>query len=163
MSERRLITIGVYGFHEEGFYAALAGSGVSCLIDIRRRRGVRGPQYAFANARRLQAGLAERGIDYRHLLELAAPAELIRLQGEADRRSGEGQRGRTHLSPEFLAGYERMLAGAEAQAALASIAPSGDPPALLCVEAVPEACHRSLVADALARAHPEARVVHLTP
>jgi len=161
--QRRLLTIGVYGFDEEAFYAALVGGGAACLIDIRRRRGVRGPRYAFANAQRLQAGLAEHGIAYRHALALAAPAELIAQEGEADRRAGRARHERTHLSPEFVASFQEVLAGPEAQAALAEIAPAERPPALLCVEAVPGACHRSLVADALAQTHPDASVVHLTP
>ena len=163
MPPRRLLTIGVYGFDEATFYAALTGAGAAELVDIRRRRGVRGPQYAFANAKRLQAGLAEHGIAYRHELGLAAPAELIAAEGEADRRAGHARRERAHLSPEFVAGFAEVLAGAEAQVALAGIAPAERPPALLCVEAVPEACHRSLVAAALARVHPDAVVVHLTP
>lgn len=45
-----MITIGVYGFDSASFLARLTAAEVSVVIDVRQRRGVRGPDYAWANA-----------------------------------------------------------------------------------------------------------------
>jgi len=58
MSETRLCTIGVYGFDAGSFLRALQTADVRVLLDVRQRRGVRGPEYAWANSTRLQAALA---------------------------------------------------------------------------------------------------------
>jgi hypothetical protein len=52
-----IATIGVYGFDRNSFLAALRGAEVKLLLDVRQRRGVRGSEYAWANAQRLQAAL----------------------------------------------------------------------------------------------------------
>ena len=39
-----IMTIGVYGFDSAGFIARLQDAKVSLLLDLRQRRGVRGPQ-----------------------------------------------------------------------------------------------------------------------
>ncbi len=65
------VTIGVYGFDEAGFFQALQDAGVDTFCDIRRRRGVRGSAYAFANSQRLQGRLAELGIRYIYRSDLA--------------------------------------------------------------------------------------------
>jgi uncharacterized protein (DUF488 family) len=92
-------TIGVYGFDREAFLAALAAAGVDVLVDVRQRRGVRGSEYSWANSRRLQAALAEAGIGYRHMKELAPTTEMRQLQYREDARRGEGKRSRTVLAP----------------------------------------------------------------
>jgi uncharacterized protein (DUF488 family) len=62
-----LATIGVYEYDRASFLNALRRAEVSLLLDVRQRRGVRGARYAWANAKRLEAALAEAGISYRHL------------------------------------------------------------------------------------------------
>ena len=57
---RRIATIGVYGFAAETFLDTLTGADVGLLLDLRQRRGVRGPDYSWANSARLQRALAER-------------------------------------------------------------------------------------------------------
>ncbi len=69
-------TIGIYGFDRASFLGALADAKIDLLLDVRQRRGVRGSEYAWANARRLQAALGEAGIVYTHLKELAPTNEL---------------------------------------------------------------------------------------
>ena len=64
---RRVATVGVYGFTGETFLHALAEAGVGLVLDVRQRRGVRGPEYAWANSARLQRALAEAGVGYRHV------------------------------------------------------------------------------------------------
>lgn len=57
-------TVGVYGSSLERFLWKLHQRGVVQVIDVRQRRGVRGPEYAWANARRLEGALAAEGIGY---------------------------------------------------------------------------------------------------
>src|SRR3954454_2393912 len=102
---RTLATIGVYGFSGETFLDALREAGVKLLIDVRQRRGVRGSEYAWANSQRLQAALADAGIEYRHLKELAPTTELRHLQYAADAREGVGKRSRVTLAPEYVSRY----------------------------------------------------------
>lgn len=162
MTGRQLVTIGVYGCDLDSFLAALAETDVRLLADVRQRRGVRGPRYAWANSRRLQAALADAGIAYSHHPELAPTTELRHLQYREDDRRGESKRSRTRLAPEYTRRYtEEILQPADLEPLLAQM-PAGAATALLCVEASPEACHRSLVAQRLRREHGLA-VVHLRP
>src|ERR1700710_3247256 len=109
-----IATIGVYGFDRESFLQALASAGIDLLLDVRQRRGVRGSEYAWANARRLQAALAEANIGYTHLKELAPTTELRELQYREDARLGEGKRSRTVLAPEYVRLYtEEILDGVD--------------------------------------------------
>jgi hypothetical protein len=73
------VTIGVYGFTVEAFLEKLTGGGVGLLLDLRQHRGVRGPDYSWANSARLQCALAAADIGYRHVKELAPTTELRRL------------------------------------------------------------------------------------
>ena len=145
-----IATIGVYGFDRESFLAALAAARIDLLLDVRQRRGVRGSEYAWANAQRLQAALAEAGVGYSHLKELAPTTELRQAQYRADAQQGEGKRSRTVLSPEYARGYtEQILDRVDLEPIVGWI--GGSRAALLCVERDPEACHRSLIAARLER------------
>lgn len=145
-----IATIGVYGFDRDSFLAALAGARINLLLDVRQRRGVRGSEYAWANARRLQAALAEEDIGYSHLKELAPTTELRQLQYVEDARLGEGKRSRTALAPEYARRYtEEILDRVDLAPIVKWIGSSSA--ALLCVERDPEACHRSLIAARLER------------
>ena len=146
MPLERILTIGVYGFTGERFFDALVASGCDLFCDLRARRGVRGSEYAFANARRLQQELAARAIKYRHYPALAPTGEIRSLQHQADAAAGVAKRKRDELSPAFVEGYHRLLETVEAQAATAEIAATAIAPLLFCVERLPQACHRSLVA-----------------
>jgi uncharacterized protein (DUF488 family) len=158
-----LVTIGVYGFTEEAFFAALLGARVDAFCDVRRRRGLRGSEYAFANSRRLQNRLAELGIRYLHVLELAPDAALRQEQAAADRAGKVPRRQRSALSPEFARAYqEQVLERFDAMAFLESLSPAAQVVALFCVEGQPEACHRSLAAEAIGRAA-GLEVRHLLP
>jgi uncharacterized protein (DUF488 family) len=154
-------TIGVYGFDGPGFIRALQEAEVGLVLDVRQRRGVRGSQYAWANAKRLQAALAKAGIGYSHLPELAPTTEMRQLQYEEDARKGEGKRSRTELAPAYV---ERYTAEVLDNVDLAPIVKfvGANRAALLCVERDPEACHRSLIAERLERELGTA-VTHLKP
>jgi len=123
---------------------------------------VRGARYAWANARRLQDALAEAGIAYRHHRELAPTTELRRLQYAADDRNRVGKRSRAVLDPAYVAGYVREILDGADLGALAAELPHDTTTALLCVEADPEACHRSLIAERLALRH-GVRIGHIRP
>lgn len=143
-----LRTIGVYGFDRESFLASLGGAGVELLLDVRQRRGVRGSEYAWANAQRLQAALAEAGIGYTHLKELAPTTEMRELQYREDEKKGEGKRSRSVLAPAYVERYtEEVLDRVDLAPIVRFVGKA--PAALLCVERDPEACHRSLIAERL--------------
>lgn len=154
-------TIGVYGFDGPEFIRALKDADVGLVLDVRQRRGVRGSQYAWANAKRLQAALAEAGIGYSHLPELAPTTEMRELQYEEDARKGEGKRSRTDLAPQYARRYtEEILDQVDLEPIVRFV--GGQRAALLCVERDPEACHRSLIAARLER-ELGTRIVHLKP
>jgi uncharacterized protein (DUF488 family) len=158
---RDLATIGVYGADLESFLATLREAGVNLVLDLRQRRGVRGAEYAWANARRLEAELASAGVVYQHLPELAPTTSMREAQYEADAARGEGKRSRTVLAPAYVERYtEEVLDQADLDPIVRFIGRSTA--ALLCVERDAAACHRSLVAARLAREY-DFRVVNLRP
>jgi uncharacterized protein (DUF488 family) len=142
-------TIGVYGSSAEEFLALLRENDVRQLLDVRQRRGVRGSQYAWANAGRLQAALAEAGVEYRHHKELAPTTELRHLQYAEDAREGVGKRSRQKLAPEYAERYTREILDQVDLEPIAAAMPAAGRSALFCVERDPEACHRSLIAARL--------------
>jgi uncharacterized protein (DUF488 family) len=150
---RRIATIGVYGFTVEAFLEKLAGAGVGLLLDVRQRRGVRGPDYAWANSARLQRVLAAADVGYRHVKELAPTTELRQLQYREDDRQGVGKRNRVALAAEYAERYTREILDPFDLGALVAQLPDDSTTALLCVERDPEACHRSLVAERLRADH----------
>lgn len=149
MPPQRIVTIGVYGFSAEEFFQTLAGAEIDLFCDLRARRGVRGREYAYANARRLEARLADLAIEYTHVPALAPTKEIRSLQHVADTNLGVPRRRREELHPAFVRGYEALLDGTEAGTALERIRQQASAPALFCVERLPTACHRSLAAARL--------------
>lgn len=159
---QRIATIGVYEADLESFLAALRGAGVALLLDVRQRRGVRGREYAWANAQRLQAALADAGIAYEHRTDLAPTTELRHVQYAEDDRLGVGKRARRELAPAYAERYRREILDRADLGAVVARMPDDGTTALFCVERDPEACHRSLVAAELAEAY-GLDVVHLYP
>jgi uncharacterized protein (DUF488 family) len=144
-----LATVGVYGFDAPAFLAALRDHDVRLVVDVRQRRGVRGSEYAWANAKRFEAALSDAGIGYRHEPSLAPTTELRQLQYREDDRRGVGKRSRAVLATEYAQRYvAEILDHADLDAIVAALAPHGRS-ALMCVEREPAACHRSLVAARL--------------
>ncbi|HEY1777475.1 MAG TPA: DUF488 domain-containing protein [Solirubrobacteraceae bacterium] len=158
----RVATIGVYGFDASSFLGALREAGVTLVLDVRQRRGVRGREYSWANSLRLQALLAQAEVGYQHLPQLAPTTQLRALQYAADDRAGVGKRSRVALAPEYTEGYTREILDVADLDAVAALLPAEGLAALLCVERDPQACHRSIVAAALAREY-GARVVDIVP
>jgi len=146
---RAVATIGYQAATVASFLRALREGGVGLLVDARAVASSRRPGFSKS---RLAATLAEAGIGYVHLRDLGTPAE-----GRAAARAGRHARMR--------AIFLRHLRTHEAQAELTELADlvgGARPVCLLCFEADPEHCHRSLVAAALAERLP-IDIVHLQP
>jgi uncharacterized protein (DUF488 family) len=158
----RMVTIGVYGFDGESFLQRLRQAEVRLLLDVRQRRGVRGPEYAWANSRRLREALADARIAYEHHLELAPTTELRKLQYAEDDRLGVGKRSRRELAAEYARRYTTEILDRADLTPIVSALPSSGIAALLCVERDPEACHRSLIAQRLTEQY-DVAVEHLRP
>jgi uncharacterized protein (DUF488 family) len=148
--ETTIATVGVYGSNLERFLGALADADVGTVLDVRQRRGVRGPEYAWANSQRLQRALAEAGLGYRHLRELAPTTELRQLQYAIDDATGVGKRTRRELAPEYAERYVHEILDRVDLHVVLDALPAEGIGALMCVERDPEACHRSLIAARLA-------------
>jgi uncharacterized protein (DUF488 family) len=157
-----MVTIGVYGFDGESYLQRLQLANVRLLLDVRQRRGVRGPEYAWANSRQLQAALAHAGISYEHHPELAPTTELRHLQYAEDDRHGVGKRSRRELAAEYTRRYISEILDRADLVPIVSALPSNGTAALLCVERDPEACHRSLIAQRLTEQH-HVTIEHLRP
>ncbi|MFJ6759251.1 DUF488 family protein [Streptomyces sp. NPDC091273] len=158
----KLATIGVYGFDGDSYLERLRQADVRLVLDVRQRRGVRGPAYAWANSKRLQAALAEAGIAYAHHRELAPTTELRHLQYAEDDRQGVGKRSRRELAAEYTRRYTAEILDPVDLDPVVAEMPGNGIAALFCVETDPEACHRSLVAGRLAEQH-QITVEHLRP
>ena len=142
-------TVGYEGTTMPAFLRALRDGGVELLVDVRAVASSRRPGFSKT---RLAANLAESGIDYLHLRSLGTPAD-----GRAAARAGHHEEMhrifRAHLATdEARDGMETLVELAEGERTLC----------LLCFEADPEHCHRTLVAAALAERLP-VRVEHLRP
>ena len=148
----KIVTIGVYGFDESGFFDALCQAAVDTFCDIRSRRGLRGSTYAFANSMRLQARLSELGIRYIYRKDLGPTKTVRDKQAAADKASKTAKRKRITLGEAFIEAYQtECLAEFEPQSLLDELESDAKVVALFCVETAPAACHRSLVADKLAK------------
>jgi len=132
-----MLTIGHSNRALAELIAMLRAHGVEALVDIRTvPKSRHNPQF---NTEAMPAPLAEAGIEYIHL-----PA----LGGLRHARKDSTNTGWKNLSfrgyadymqtPEFAAGIDQLLAIDARKKA-----------AVMCAEAVPWRCHRSLVADAL--------------
>lgn len=159
----QVFTIGVYGWEAEDFVQAIRDAAPDMFMDVRRRRGLRGATYAWANSTRLQATLAELEVPYVHRLDLAPSETTRRIVGKDAAAEGIGYRDRVILSQEYLDAYgQEVLATFDAQEFVASLGDDIGSIMLFCVERWPAACHRSLLAEQLAR-QLGAEVVHLLP
>ncbi|MBX7072487.1 MAG: DUF488 domain-containing protein [Pirellulales bacterium] len=122
------------------FADLLLENGVQRVLDVRRFPGSR--KFPHFTGDTFQQGLEERGIGYTHLPELGGR----RSAGGADeggywRNASFRGYAKYMQSPEFRQGMERLLALCDQETC-----------ALVCAEAVPWRCHRSLIADWLVAA-----------
>ena len=157
-----IVTIGAYGFSGASFLERLQEANVRVLVDVRQRRGVRGPDYAWANSRRLQGSLAQAGIAYEHRRDLAPTTELRQLQYTEDARQGVGKRSRIELAAEYTRRYSTEILDHADLVPLVPVRQDSGIIALFCVERDPEACHRSLISRRMIEQH-RVTVDHLRP
>jgi uncharacterized protein (DUF488 family) len=130
MSEGPVVyTIGYEGRTPDEFDAALVDAGVVTVIDIRRRAMSR--KRGFAKSA-LAAHLAKSGIGYVHSPDLGAPLDVIHLKNQADHGP-------------MLAEYERRLPESiDAVEDLLSVI-GKETVCLMCFEADPLQCHRTVL------------------
>lgn len=147
----KIYTLGVYGTKEAEFFRKLVDNGVDVFCDIRARRAVRGADYAFVNAARLEAKLGKLKIAYLQAKELAAPPDIQKRQKQIDAKANVSQRERERLSPVFTAAYTKaVLESFDFDRLVQQLRKlQAKRVALFCVERLPGACHRSLVAERL--------------
>ena len=142
-------TIGYEDATVPRFLDALREAGVVVLVDVRAVAGSRRPGFAKT---KLAANVVGIGIGYLHLRGLGTPAE-----GRAAARAGRTDQ----MQAIFMEHLDTPAAQAELEA-LAELVRDGRRVCLLCLEADPAHCHRSLVAHALAERVP-IQVQHLRP
>ena len=121
----------------EEFVALLRENEVALLADVRTvPRSRHNPQY---NVDALPAPLSAAGIAYRHLPELGG---LRRAHKDSVNQGWKN---------ESFRGYADYMQTLEFAAALEALVTPGEErrTCLMCAEAVPWRCHRSLIADAL--------------
>ena len=133
----KVLTLGHSTRPIEDFLALLRAHGVACLIDVRTvPRSRHNPQFA---TDALAATLAETGIGYAHAPGLGGFRRTVPDSPNIGWRNLSFRGYADYMqTPEFAA----QLAGLIDRARNERIA-------LMCAEAVPWRCHRSLIADAL--------------
>ena len=146
---RPLATRGSEGATVQGFLDALRAERIELLVDVRAVAMSRRPGFAKT---RLAGNLAEAGIEYLHLRGLGTPAD-----GRAAAKAGR----HAEMRRIFLDHLVTPVAQTDL-ATLIGIVAGGRRIALLCFEANPRHCHRSLVVDAM-MAHLPLQVRHLAP
>jgi uncharacterized protein (DUF488 family) len=131
-----IYTLGHSTLPIEVFLAALADHRIERLADIRSiPQSRRNPQFA---QHTLQAATAQKGIEYFWMRELGG------------RRRPRPDSINTGWRNESFRGYADYMQTDQFRTALDALLQRADrPTAILCAEAVPWRCHRSLVADAL--------------
>jgi uncharacterized protein (DUF488 family) len=132
-----LYTVGHSNVPAEVLLDILRGAGIKTLVDIRRYPASRrNPHF---NSDRLAAALGGIGIAYRHVEALGGRREPDEGSPNTAIREAQFRGYADHMAtPEFNEALSIVLE-------LASRAPT----AVMCAEALPFKCHRSLLADAV--------------
>jgi uncharacterized protein (DUF488 family) len=133
-----LFTIGHSTRSLDELVEALRGHGVVTLCDVRTvPRSRHNPQF---NREALEAQLPSRGIAYRHLPQLGGLRRPRKDSPNGAWRNASFRGFADYMqTDEFEAALDELM----------SIAAERGPAAVMCAEAVPWRCHRSLIADAL--------------
>jgi uncharacterized protein (DUF488 family) len=146
---KTVATIGYENATVPRFLETLQQAGVDLLVDVRAVASSRKPGYAKT---KLAENLGSAGIQYLHLRGLGTPAE-----GRAAARAGRHD----ELRRVFM-DHLTTLEAQEQLHHLADLVRDGRRVCLLCLEADPAHCHRSMVAEALGEIIP-IQVEHLHP
>jgi uncharacterized protein (DUF488 family) len=119
------------------FLALLRREDVRHLIDVRRFPSSR--RYPHFDAVPLAAALGEAGIAYEHAVDLGGRRTALAVSHNLGWRNPSFRAYADHTgSQAFLTALDRVIAAADRL-----------PTAIMCAEAVPWRCHRTLIADAL--------------
>ncbi|HVF93189.1 MAG TPA: DUF488 domain-containing protein [Sphingomonas sp.] len=132
-----IYTIGYEATTMAEFLAALAGAGVTRVIDVRALPLSRRPGFSKSS---LAASLNEAGIDYVHLKALGTPK-----RGRDAAKKGDV------ATLEAVYAEQLELPEAQAQAAIMLGLAAEKPSALLCFERDPCHCHRTLLLKAVGK------------
>lgn len=121
----------------EAFIDILKSHGILQLVDVRTiPRSRRNPQF---NRENLSASLPAAGIEYHHLPGLGGLRHPRKDSINTGWRNASFRGYADYMqTPEFTKNLDHLIEIA-----------SGAPTAIMCAEAVPWRCHRSLIADAL--------------
>jgi uncharacterized protein (DUF488 family) len=132
-----VFTIGHSTRTAEALIAMLRAHGVDCLADVRTiPKSARNPQF---NLTELGATLKRAGISYVHLHELGGLRRPRKDSINTGWRNASFRGYADYMqTPAFEKGLEKLLKLTQDQTV-----------AIMCAEAVPWRCHRSLIADAL--------------
>ncbi len=132
-----IFTIGHSTRSIDDFAAILLSHGVDLVVDVRTiPRSRHNPQY---NSDALAAALHNHGIGYRHMPELGGLRHAKKDSVNAGWHNASFRGFADYMQTgEFRKGLEDLVAAAGTATA-----------AIMCAEAVPWRCHRSLIADAL--------------
>jgi uncharacterized protein (DUF488 family) len=143
-----LFTLGYEGISLDTYVRTLVESGVGIVLDVRETPWSR--KQGFSKAP-LEAALASSGIRYAHLRACGNPSEIRKSGSET---SDILARYREHLTDHPKIADDLLILVEQA-------AEGGRPACLTCFERSPDACHRSVLADALTERRPDLEVVHL--
>jgi uncharacterized protein (DUF488 family) len=132
-----ILTIGHSTHSLDEFVAMLQAHGVTQLVDVRTvPKSRRVPQF---NSEALAASLESWGINYAHLKALGGLRHAKKDSVNTGWRNASFRGYADYMATdEFREGIERLLELARAQRTV-----------IMCAEAVPWRCHRSLIGDAL--------------
>lgn len=134
MTAPTLLTIGYENADLHAFLATLGDHGVTLLVDTRERAQSRRRGYSKTA---LSTALRDQHIDYRHLRDLGTPPSIRKAY---------------KLDKDFAAlkaGYTLHLATQQAALEELGALTARERVCLLCYEADPQECHRSLIAARL--------------
>jgi uncharacterized protein (DUF488 family) len=136
-SEVTVFTVGHSTRSIEEFLSILAAHGIERLVDVRSiPKSRRVPQF---NSDALGASLQQQGIQYLHMKALGGLRHPKKDSVNLGWRNASFRGYADYMaSDEFRAGIERLLQLAREKRT-----------AIMCAEAVPWRCHRSLIGDAL--------------
>lgn len=135
-AKRRLLTTGYAGHTPNSFVGKLLEHAVDVVVDVRENPVSR--KKGFSRVK-LSEFLADHGIEYIHIRELGVPANL-----RHELRDGECGLDEYFTDfREYLQTQDNVLDGLYRMATRKTCC-------LICLEHLPEDCHRSVVADVVA-------------
>ncbi len=137
MPSTTLYTIGHSTRAIDEFLAMLRACSIALVVDVRTvPKSRRNPQYVRES---LQASLAEAGVDYRHMKSLGGLRKPAPDSVNSAWRNASFRGYADYMqTPEYAQAVDELIALA-----------AGKRTALMCAEAVPWRCHRSLIGDTL--------------